>query len=183
MSIIDYKNPTAKFTKPLELGGGDKPHFHPNIDVRAMNGVDTVFDFDTLDGTTKLPIEDGAHDLVFCQYAIEHISWRRVDFFIREIFRVLAKDGAAQVITANTFEQCKTIAARGMWEENDSCMLFGDQNYGENSHKSGWSIDFLSAKFKAAGFDRVYGSVHPQCKTDLIITAEKGNAHLMEQPK
>ena len=182
MSVIDYKNPIPQFTKPLELGGGTVPAFHPNIDVRAGTGIDIVFDFNTLDDTNHIPVEDGAHDFVFCKFAIEHLSWRKVNFFIKEIHRVLAADGIAEIITANTFEQCKTIVERGQWIENDANMLFGgqgaDEGYAAGSHKCGWSLEYLCNLFKSAGFDRVYGNPLPNCKTDLVLIAEKGNARM-----
>ncbi len=165
---------TGVDAKVIELGGGDTPRFHPNVDVRSGPHVDIVFDFDTLDGTKHIPVEDGSYDIVYSRFAIEHISWRHTKNFVSEISRILKRDGAAVVIAPNTFQQCRNIVARGHWVENDSCMLFGDQNYGENSHKAGWSPAYLRDMFYSAGFERVHVEPLPQCETDLILVAERG---------
>jgi len=169
-------NVTPVIPKIIELGGGNNPVYHPNVDVRSGPSVDIVFDFDTLDGTKHLPIEDGSYDVVYSRFAIEHVSWRNTKNFIAEIFRILKRDGAALVIAPNTFEQCKMIIERGYWIDNDSCMIFGDQNYGENSHRAGWSPEYLAGIFKGAGFDRVRVEPLLYCNTDMVLTAEKGTA-------
>ena len=44
----------------IELGGGDKPYFRPNLDVRSGPTVDIVADFNK-----RLPIDDTSYDGVF----------------------------------------------------------------------------------------------------------------------
>lgn len=151
----------------IELGGGEKPSFRPNLDRRKNPNVDIVADLES-----PLPLKSEEFDLVYCQYAIEHISWRCLKRYIAEIHRILKPNGKAAIITANLFEQCKK-AINEEWTENTSCMIFGDQNYGENAHKCGFSPEYAVKLFRDAGF--VYIKVAPLsfCATDMLIEVTK----------
>jgi ubiquinone/menaquinone biosynthesis C-methylase UbiE len=152
----------------IELGGGETPYIRPNVDVRPGPSVDIVADLNK-----PLPLESDKYDIVFCRYAIEHISWRNVKGFITEVFRICKPGGKATVITANLLEQCKMIAKSEAWSENFSCMIFGDLNYDENSHKCGFSPEYAKLLFTDAGFSTVVVTPVPGCKTDMVITAYK----------
>jgi hypothetical protein len=52
-------------------------------------------------------------------------------------------------------------------------MLFGDQNYGENSHKCGFSPEYAVKLFKEVGFATVNVAPLPQCRTDMVIEGVK----------
>lgn len=168
-----------KTDKVLELGGGDKPMFHPNADMRKLRGVDVVTDL-----CGRLPFEDNDFDGVYSSYVIEHISWRKVRGFVEEIHRVLKPGGVAFLITANLLEQCKLLASTPDWNDKLVCAIFGDQNYeGEdwraNAHYCGFSPQFATQIFNEAGFDDVSILPHPNCKTDMIIEARKRVTKMM----
>ena len=128
----------------IELGGGDNPAIHPNVDVREGKNVDIVADFNKpLD-----MLKSNYYDFVYCRYAIEHISWRSVKQFVSEIARILKPGGSCYIITANLKEQARVIANREVWEgDYESRLLFGGQDYGENTHSSGMSPEYAVRLF------------------------------------
>jgi glycosyltransferase involved in cell wall biosynthesis/predicted SAM-dependent methyltransferase len=155
--------------KAVELMGGSNPSYRPNIDVRPGPNVDIVAN---LEG--GIPWQDNDCDLVYCRYGIEHLSRRKVKDFIREVYRITAPGGKAIFVTANLYEQAKVLVEKqGEWDDNDICMIFGDQDYPENTHKNGFSPAYAKKLFKEAGFSKVEVEPLPQCKTDMVITAHK----------
>lgn len=175
--MSSYTLPFKPSDRVLELGGGNKPVFHPNLDIKPLPNVDIVANLERL-----LPIGDESYDGVYSAYAIEHISWRWVKRFVSEVHRILRLGGTAVFVTANLKEQAKVIAGKGAWDGSESCMIFGDQDYPENIHKCGFSPEYAGRLFGEAGFERVEIKPHPDCSTDMIIEALKArrtnpNAH------
>lgn len=123
---------TFPFTKNvIELGGGDNPYFRPNVDVRSGDTVDVVADFNQ-----SLPLTNSTYDGVFSCYCIEHLSWRKVKLFVSEVFRILRDSGKAVFITANTKRQMEWVLNQEEWNDDSSSIIFGDQNYDENTHRN-----------------------------------------------
>jgi len=181
--MSNYLLPFKPGDKVLELGGGDRAQFHPNLDVREGPGVDIVCDLNE-----PLPIEQESYDGVFSMYLIEHLSWRRVKGFIGEVHRILKPNGISVFVTANVLEQCKLAIkwfeeGKG-WEVSQ--MLFGDQNYeGEdwisNAHYCGFSPNYAIKLFREAGFHEVTIFEHPATKTDMIIQARKSGVQIARE--
>ena len=156
----------------IELGGGNRPLIRPNVDVRPGPGVDIVADFNK--PLTMLPSQ--SFDGVFSQYSIEHISWRTVRTFISEAHRILRPGGRAVFITANLLEQARRLAAAERWNDELIGMVFGDNDYPENSHRCGFSPEYAVRLMKQAGFFVVDVKPLPACATDMIIEARKSRA-------
>jgi len=154
--------------KVIELGGGNNPRFHPNVDIREGPGVDIVANLEE-----PLPIEDKSYDSALCMYALEHLSWRKVEGFLGEIFRILRPGGKAFLITANLSAQAKVIAEKKEWLGDESCLIFGDQDYPENSHRSGFSPEYIKKLCTKAGFFGTKVTPHPDCPTDMIVELTK----------
>lgn len=157
----------------LEVGGGERPQFRPNMDIRPGPAVDIVHDLNE-----PFPQPDNTYDGVFSMYLIEHISWRKVRQFISETCRVIKPGGGVIIITANLLEQCRTLVNLQEWTDKYVCMLFGDQNYvgkdwTANAHHCGFSPEFAIRLFKEAGFLDVVVNPHPNCNTDMVIEARK----------
>ena len=161
--------PFKREDKVLELGGGENPLFHPNMDARPLPTVDIVWNLEEF----PFPVEDESYDGVFSSYLIEHISWRKIKDFIKEVYRVLKPGGKAVFVTANLLEQARKLVEKSHWTSTDICMVFGDQNYPENVHKCGFSPEYAERLFKEVGFERVEIHPHPLCETDMVITAYK----------
>ena len=162
--------------KILELGGGDRPHPQADVNVDVRQGPHTHF---TADFNEPLPIQSGEFAAVFSQYCIEHLSWRKVKQFVAECFRVLQPGGTAIFVTANTEAQFRFIKEHPEgWDGKDdfesfSCVLFGDQDYPDNTHRNFMSPEIALRLFRSVGFENVVTSAWGDAKTDLVIQAKK----------
>lgn len=163
-----YNTPFKQTDSIVELGGGQNPRFRPNVDVRAVPEVDIVADL-----SKPLPLNNNEWDGVFCSYALEHISWRNVRDFIKETFRILAPGGTAVFITADLLEQARMLTEAPSLDDKWVGMVFGDNDYPENSHRCGFSPESAGRIFKEIGFDRVTIIRHPDWRGDMIIEATK----------
>lgn len=171
--------------KYIELGGGANPRLHPNVDVRQCfdaDGKPTV-DF-TANFEEPLPIGSGEFDGAFSQYALEHISWRKLPGFLQEVFRILKPGGRVCFVTPNTEAQLQWIRDNpDGWDEkgafvSKSCVLFGDQDYSDNTHKSYLDPDIMHDLLTAAGFIDIDSIPYGERHTDMVTTATKPVATL-----
>lgn len=157
-----------------ELGGGDNPVYCKtyangiNVDVRQLNKVDVVASFEE-----PLPLPTNEFDLVFSKFVIEHISWRKMNQFISEVYRILRPEGKVIVITANLLEQAKVLVSKPIWDGSESNLIFGGQDHIGNFHKCGLSPAFAEALFKKAGFSNISVTPLQECSTDMKIEAIK----------
>lgn len=171
-------------SKILELGGGANPH--PETDVRVdvrhctdANGKPTV-DF-TADLSQPLPIQSNEWDGVYCAYCLEHLPFPAVPGFLSEVFRVLKPGGRAVFVVPNTAAQLQWIQDHPEgWDGKDSFtsaseILYGSQDYAENTHKIYLDPDIARELFSAAGFVGVQTHVYNERATDLVVIADKSN--------
>ncbi len=168
-----YSLPFNPNDKVLEVGGGDRPQFRPNLDVRPMPTVDIVADLNQ-----PWPVAAEIYNGVFGMYIIEHVSWRRTRHFISESHRVLRPGGITVQITANLLEQARQLVETAEWNDDLVCQIFGDNDYPENTHRSGFSPGYAIKLFREAGFHEVTIFEHPACKTDMIIQATKSGVRI-----
>lgn len=160
-----------------EMGGGNYPVYSKklgtglNLDVRAGENVDLIVNFED-----PLPLPNNEYDMVYSHFVLEHISWRKIPQFLSEIHRVLKVGGKALIVTANLLEQAKVLVNKNQWDLNDLCMVFGDQDYPENIHKSSMSPELAVHLFQKAGFGFVHIVPVKGCITDMEIHACKGGA-------
>ncbi len=160
---------TLPFTSSvLELGGGSQPVFRPNLDVRAAENVDIVANFEE-----KLPVEDNSCDNIFSKFCIEHISWRKLKFFLSEVFRITKNGGKVVFITANTENQMKWVLEHEDWDDDCSCIIFGDQDYSDNTHKNSLNPRRAIKLFSEIGFENITILPFGELSTDMLIEANK----------
>ena len=152
----------------LEIGGGTNPRYRPNLDIRPGPTIDYVADLNK-----PLPLSGDSCEHIYSCFAIEHISWVKVPLFISEVYRILKPGGTCTFVTANLLEQCRKAVETEVWDENIPGMIFGGQDYPENTHRAGFSPDYAIRLFRAAGFSGVTVQPLPQCRTDMIIEARK----------
>jgi len=121
-------------------------------------------------------LESNFYDGIFSRYALEHISWRNIEQFIAEIYRITKDNGKAVVITSNLFEQCKSVIEEGVNKDTVE-RIFGSQEFPDHAgaHKMGFSPEYATELFKKAGFNYVKLYSHPVSKTDMILEAYKIN--------
>lgn len=169
---------TKATDKVVELGGGANPMLQPNVDCRACYDaqgrptVDIQADFNE-----PLPLGDKDFDGVLCRYALEHVSWRRVRPFLAEVFRILRPGGKAIFLVPNTEAQLRWIQEHPEgWDGKDffdsaSGVLFGDNDYPENTHRAFFSEGIARSLFQEAGFSPVEIQPYGERHTDMIIQA------------
>ena len=156
------------FEPVLELGGGNRPSFRPNADIRPLPTVDIVCDLEK-----PLPIPDESYGSVFGNYLLEHLSWRSLNTFVSECHRILLPGGKAVFVVPNTLAQCKLAVETEEWTSEISNMLYGGQDYSDNTHKNALSPNYAVRMFKECGFYDVVIHPHPVSQTDMIIEATK----------
>lgn len=166
--MTSYTFPFSEHDTVIELGGGNRPYFRPNLDVRCGENIDIVADFNE-----PLPIPSNSYDGVFSCYCIEHLSWRKVRLFLSEVLRILKPNGKAVFITANTERQMQYVLEHDEWNDDCSCIIFGDQDYPENTHRNSLCPRYAIKLLAEMGFSNVTvlptGTLH----TDMIIEAQK----------
>lgn len=141
-----------------------------------MPQVDIVADFHQ-----GLPVDDSSFDGVLGVYILEHISWRRVSAFVREVARALKPGGVACFVTANTEAQLRWALEQPKghdWVQRVSQCLFGDQSYENddwvrNAHFVAFSPQALVNLFLSEGFSKAEVYEHPATPTDMIVEALK----------
>ena len=165
MSEIEL--PFRKGSRILELGGGESPIFRPNLDIKPGPSVDIVADL-----AKDLPIPNDSFDGVYSCFALEHVSWRRTEHMMKEIYRVLRSRGILMLILPNTREQARKVTSSA-WDGNESCLLFGDQNYNENYHAAAFCPASTTKSLIGVGFSGVLVYPHPAALTDMVVEAIK----------
>jgi len=164
-----YKLPFKPGDKIIELGGGNNPFSHPNVDFRQLPTVDIVADLEE-----PLPLENDSYDGIFSHFLMEHLRLTKVRGFISEVYRILKPGGIAIIITANLLEQAKWLIEKEEWDDVIIQMIFGgNPDYPENYHRSSLSPQYALKLFKEARFQSVDIFEHPETKTDMIIEAKK----------
>jgi predicted SAM-dependent methyltransferase len=169
---MSYSLPFQQGHKVIELGGGQKPIFRPNLDIRACPEVDIVADLNE-----PLPVKNDEWDGVFCSYLWEHLSWRKISNFLKEVNRIIRPGGVAVFVTPNSEAQMRHLLDTEDWDDASS-MLFGDQNYEGDDWRANSHCNFVSPYrasklLSEAGFDRVIMLPWGEKATDMIIEARK----------
>lgn len=167
----EYRLPFKRGWKAIELGGGEAPIIRPNADSRWLNTVDLVCDFNW-----PLPIPSGSYEGIFSKFVLEHLSWRKVKGFMAECHRILKPGGIAVFVTANLEAQMKALLNKEVWTEGDVGMIFGDQDYPENTHRNGFSPAYAVKLFKEVGFWDVQVKPWPAAVTDMVLECYKSAA-------
>lgn len=168
----------------LELGGGANRHpaSDVNVDVRKIPGmhpcgkpfVDFAADFDK-----PLPVRSNEWDGVLSIFCLEHVTWRKLPDFVKEMNRVLKPGGKVIVVAPNIEAQFKWAQQnQGGWDGKDffqsaSEIIFGSLDYPDNTHKSWLSPATAFDLFTKAGFEDVNVVPFGARSTDLAIQATK----------
>ncbi len=158
----------------LELGGGDCPHELTDVNVDVRPGPKTHF---AADFNEPLPIANDDFEIVFSQYLLEHISYRKIPQFLKEVFRITKTGGKVIFVTSDTNSQINWASRHpDGWDgrnffESVSGLLFGDQDYPENSHRSYFDAEILTKLFREVGFHDVQIDSYGARNTDLVVQA------------
>ncbi len=140
----------------LNLGCGlDKRPGYVNIDVRREVNPDIVWDLER----TPLPFPDNCAEEIIAKDVIEHISWRRVEDLLRDLYRILRPGGRIYVQVPDLEAIARKIILNPDYCYGDLCgwkaisyWVYGAQDYPENTHKSGFTISTLRRLLEEVGF-------------------------------
>jgi hypothetical protein len=180
MTIVLQKQPGMRI---LELGGGANRHAQAdvNVDVRSCFDaagrptVDFTVDFNEF----PWPIGSDDFDGLISIFALEHISYRNVPNFLKEAIRIIKPGTKAMFVIPNTEAQLHWIQANpGGWDNKDmfnsaSEILFGSQDYKENSHASYFSPAIIADLMGKAGFVDIRVTPYGPRQTDMCVEGSK----------
>jgi len=161
-----------------ELGGGERPILKGisnlksvNVDIRQLANVDIVRNLE--EDFTDI----GPFDGLFANYLLEHISWRRVPRFVEQCYQILKPESYAVFVAPDTYAQLQKVTQKSAEEITleDSCFIFGGQNFDDNTHKVLLSRPLVERLFLEAGFESVKITSHPNPEArDVFIEVYKG---------
>ena len=141
----------------LNLGCGlDKRSGYVNIDVREDVKPDLAVN---LEDELLKRFQDESVEEIFAKDFIEHLSWRIVEDFIRDCFRVLKKGGKMFIQTPDLEAIFNTTIRNPNYRFGElegfkaiSFWVYGAQDYKENLHKCGFTILTLKKLLESIGF-------------------------------
>lgn len=167
----------------LELGGG----FNPKHCKAFGNGINMdILDHQLVDIHHDIrkfpwPVEDNTTDLLYNKFVIEHVGWRNLLSFIKEMHRVVKPGGRVITIAPDLRRQMEYALRYSKWELDKEPasivqMLYGDQNYEEdkwqwNAHASSCDEDLYRRLFIKAGFKYFHAEPLPiwNCDLEMVV--------------
>ncbi len=134
--------------KMLEIGSGNKPkEGYLHFDIRENINADVV------GNATKLPFKDEEFEKVYSRFFLEHLPRNEARTALKEMHRVLKKDGEIEIIVPDLAYFCKLfLEEKGQkkgWALNK---IYGFENYKEDHHYYGYDFETLAEALKEAGF-------------------------------
>lgn len=156
--------------KVIDIGCGANRHPAADcaVDVRPAHGVDFTVNLEE----PNWPISSDEWDCVLSVFALEHISWRNTMTFLKECYRITKPGGTLILITPNTEAQMEYLLKTEDWDVA-GCMLFGDLDYPENSHKAFVNPSMLTRQLSEVGFENILIQPFGELKTDMATQATK----------
>ena len=134
----------------VELGGGGSADvYHPNVDVRAIPGVDIVCDL----SKGIIPLHDGHADKIKMIHLINHLSAEAGEKVLNECLRILRPGGSLYIMVTDMEFALKRIIADGMVDEWATCIWGTRGNtYDADFHLWGYTESSLESLLRKIGF-------------------------------
>jgi len=137
--------------------GMDKRAGYINIDVRPDVKPDMVID---LEGELLRRFPDESVEEILAKDFIEHLSWRRVEEFLRDCYRVLKRGGKMYIQCPDLEAIARKVILNPNYRYGDlegwkaiSYWVYGSGDYGPPSfHKAGFTIPTLRKLLESIGF-------------------------------
>ena len=114
-------------------------------DIRELEGVDYRCDL------RKLPFATGEFDIIYSSHVLEHFGRNETLDVLKEWTRVLKEKGEFRIIVPNIGWAAEQIN-KGVIDHNVLNVLYGQQEYGENFHKMGFTPVTLTNFLNELGF-------------------------------
>ena len=160
----------------LNIGCGDDVRAgYVNIDVRRTRPNVLAMD---LEKDLLRPFPDDSVEEVIAKDVIEHISWRRVEDLIKDIFRVLKRGGRLFIQVPDLEAIARKVILNPEFKYGDlegwkaiSFWVYGGQECLENTHRAGFTIPTLKKLLESVGF--VVEDIRNDGGTNIICSARK----------
>ena len=138
----------------LELGSGDRPFEDgrgwTHSDERVLPDIELVFD--AADPPEDL---DGRCQEVRATHLLEHFSHRDTFKILRRWRRLLTDGGLLYLEVPNLEQQMRDLMNRARADWETVRLMYGDQDYPGNYHKTGFTSRLLKEYLKESGYRRV----------------------------
>jgi len=133
----------------LNLGcGNDKRHGYINIDCRLEVNPDLLWNLEI-----PLPFPDNSVEEILAKDIIEHFSFRKVEEILRDWYRVLKPGGKIYIQCPDLEAIAIKVILSNQYDYHEiSYWIYGEQNYNENFHKTGFTIPTLKRLLEKIGF-------------------------------
>lgn len=147
----------VKTTVKLNLGCGlDIREGYINIDVRKVHPKILVLD---LEKELLKPFPDNSAEEIIAKDFIEHLSWRIVEDFLRDCYRVLKSGGRMYIQVPDLEAIAKKVILDPNFKYGElegwkaiSFWVYGAGDYETNFHKTGFTIPTLKKLLETIGF-------------------------------
>lgn len=126
-----------------------------------------------VDFEKPIPLPSESVDLIYSQYMVEHLGWRKVGDFLKECHRILREGGKVLFFVPNLKEQARVIVSKEKMTMEDVERVFGSQEFEGSAgvHKSSMDPGLMEQLLRQAGFSRVEISPHLLSSTDMVAEA------------
>jgi ubiquinone/menaquinone biosynthesis C-methylase UbiE len=165
-----------KPTVKLNLGCGlDIRDGYINIDIRKVHPKILVLD---LEKELLKPFPDNSAEEIIAKDFIEHLSWRAVEAFLKDCYRVLKSGGRMYIQVPDLEAIAKKVILDPNFKYGElegwkaiSFWVYGAQDYETNLHKSGFTIPTLKKLLESIGF--VVERIENDGGTNVIASVRK----------
>jgi predicted SAM-dependent methyltransferase len=157
-----------------EIGCGDTPTFENSvrIDIRKTPSVTVIAD------ARHLPFKNDVFDHVYSSHTIEHFPHREIPDVLQEWLRICIPGGTIEL-------RCPDLRIRSLLFFIQPTIqniknIYGEQDYPENFHRSGFSFGILKTMLEKCGVHTIrriadeYKGI-PFIPNDLHIVGTKNN--------
>ena len=128
----------------LNIGSGKTkiPGF-TSIDV--IPGVDIQGDFRTLN------YKESSVEEIYCSHTLEHFTFQEADEILA-LFKKWLKPGGVLFLAVPDMQMIFKLLADDSWNEHLLGLVYGNNRYETDVHKSGWCRQSLNEKLSEFGF-------------------------------
>jgi len=139
----------------IGAGGNTRPGFE-GVDSVKYPGIKHVMDL-----SKEWTFKDGSASEISCSHFLEHFPMRESFEFMKKFHKTLELHGKLTVEVPDLEWTCKFFLenpearyADSTKDDRGIAFLYGQQNNSFELHKTGFTVEWLEAFFRSAGFKR-----------------------------
>ena len=140
----------------LHIGGKEIKEGWKILNIQKNDGVDFVGSI-----TDLSQFKDDSIDEVYASHVVEHIDQKNIKKTLKDINRVLKKDGKFYISVPDLDILCRIFIEKKAPPKvkfHVMRMMFGGQTDEFDYHYFGWNYEFLNSYLIEAGFKKTRGS-------------------------